>query len=93
VARPARFELATLCLEAAETILPNLARGSATGVLSAGWGNSAQLTFSLVFRVFLRFCRYFPQLVLHFRDSAVLCRERMNSSMGLTSISQNWDNP
>jgi hypothetical protein len=76
----------TLCLEAAETILPTLARGSATGVLSASWGNSPQPTFSFTFRAFLLFCRYFPQLALRFCDSAVLSHITTNSSGPLISI-------
>ena len=49
MARPAGLEPAPFCVEAAETILPNLARGSATGLLSASWGNSPQPTFSFTF--------------------------------------------
>jgi hypothetical protein len=59
MARPGRLELPTLCLEAAETILPNLARGSATGVLSASSGNSSQLTFSCFVRLFVASAAFF----------------------------------
>jgi hypothetical protein len=56
----------TLCLEAAETILPTLARGSATGVLSASWGNSPQPTFSFTFRAFLLFLPLFSATCVTF---------------------------
>src|SRR6266478_9586394 len=63
-------ERQTVCLEADRPLLPNLARGGATGAVSASWGNSPQRTFSFVFPDSLTFCRRFPQLALRFRDSA-----------------------
>jgi hypothetical protein len=49
VARPARLELATPCLEAVRTTLPNLARGVANRTESASWSNSGkQLSLSFV---------------------------------------------
>jgi len=74
VARPGRLELPTLCLEAVRTFLPNLARGNANGAVSASWGDSEQITFSFVFRLFHHFCRCFPRFVLRFRDSAATPR-------------------
>ena len=69
MARPEGFEPPILCLEADRTLLPNLARGGATGAVSASSGNSPQRTFSFVFPDSLTFCRCFPQLALRFRDS------------------------
>ena len=69
MARPARLELATLCLEAVRTTLPNLARGVANRTNSASWGNFPQPTFSFIGRPLLHNRLYFPQLALHFRDS------------------------
>ena len=63
-------ERQTVCLEADRPLLPNLARGGATGAVSASSGNSPQRTFSFVFPDSLTFCRCFPQLALRFRDSA-----------------------
>jgi hypothetical protein len=62
MARPEGIESPPLCLEAAEAILPNLARGSATGVLSASWGNSVQRTFSSFFAFFFAFAASFRHL-------------------------------
>ena len=59
MARPAGLEPAAFCLEAAGGILPNLARGSATGVLSASWGNSLQVALSFISSHFTRFCSIF----------------------------------
>jgi hypothetical protein len=70
MARPEGVEPPTLCLEADRPLLPNLARGGATGAVSASSGNSPQRTFSFVFPDSLTFCRCFPQLALRFRDSA-----------------------
>jgi len=68
VARPGRFELPTLCLEAVRTTLPNLARGVANQTDSASWGKFPQPAFSF-FRFHLpHFCRCFPRFALHFRD-------------------------
>jgi hypothetical protein len=61
MARPEGFEPPILCLEADRTLLPNLARGGATGAVSASWGNSTQTTFSVVFLDFPRFCCCFPR--------------------------------
>ena len=69
MARPARLELATPCLEAVRTSLPNLARGVANRTESASWYKFPQTTFSFICRPLLHNCRYFPQLALHFRDS------------------------
>jgi hypothetical protein len=70
MARPEGFEPPILCLEATRTLLPNLARGGATGAVSASWGNSPQPIFSLVFPDLVEFWRYFPQVALRFCDSA-----------------------
>jgi hypothetical protein len=86
VARPEGIEPPTLCLEADRPLLPNLARGGATGVVSASSGNSPQPTFSFVFPDSLTFCRCFPQLALRSRDSAVLSHITTNSSGPLICI-------
>ena len=70
MARPVGLEPTASCLEADRPLLPNLARGGATGAVSASSGNSPQRTFSFVFPDSLTFCRCFPQLALRFRDSA-----------------------
>jgi hypothetical protein len=46
----------TVCLEAVQTLLPNLARGVANGTDSASRGNLAQPTFSFFFLDFLHSC-------------------------------------
>ncbi len=69
VARPGRLELPTLCLEAVRSTLPNLARGVANRADSASWGKFPQPAFSFLCCRLPPFCRYFPQLALHFRDS------------------------
>ena len=69
VARPARLELATPCLEAVRTTLPNLARGVANRTDSASWGKFLQPTFSFLYCYVRQFCRRFLQFALHFRDS------------------------
>jgi len=54
--------LPTLCLETTQTILPNLARGVANEVISAGWGKSSQTTLSYVPRFFFTFAAFFRNL-------------------------------
>jgi len=68
MARPARLELATPCLEAARSTLPNLARGVANRANSASWNKLPQTIFSFICRHLLHICRYFPRFALHFRD-------------------------
>ena len=65
-------ERQTVCSEAARPTLPNLARGVANRANSASLGNSTQTTFSFVFRLFLCFCRCFPQVALRFRDGGAV---------------------
>jgi hypothetical protein len=75
MARPARLELATPCLEAARSTLPNLARGVANRGNSASWNKFPQTIFSFICRHLLHICRYFPRFALHFRDSHYRCVE------------------
>ena len=72
MARPARLELATLCLEAVRSTLPNLARGVANRTDSASWGKFPQPAFSFLYCYLLHFCRRFLQFALHFRDSIAI---------------------
>src|SRR5437773_5894410 len=69
MARPARLELATPCLEAVRSILPNLARGVANRTESASWANFPQAAFSFICLRFPHICVCFPHFALHFRDS------------------------
>jgi len=81
MARPARLELATPCLEAVRPTLPNLARGVANRTDSASWGKFPQPAFSFIRCYLSYFCRRFLQFALHFRDRQLtprpirVCRE------------------
>src|SRR3974390_1810592 len=68
MARPGRLELPTLCLEAARSTLPNLARGVANRANSASWNKLPQTIFSFICRHLLHICHCFPLFALHFRD-------------------------
>ena len=63
--RGSHHRILTVCLDAARTLLPNLARGVANGTDSASWGNLTQRTFSFVFLAPLRFCCCFPRFGRH----------------------------
>ena len=80
--RPGRLELPTPCFEAAGPILPNLARGSAIGALSASWGNSPRVTFSFVSPHFPCSCVGFLQVALRFRDRWNACRPSAHHTAG-----------
>src|SRR5260370_9184059 len=69
MARPGRFELPTLCLEAVRSTLPNLARGVANRADSTSWGKFPQPAFSFLHCCLPPFSRRFPHFPLHFRDS------------------------
>ena len=69
--RPGGFELPTSWFVAVRSTLPNLARGVANRTNSASWCKFPQPAFSFICCQLPHFCRRFPQLALHFRDSCL----------------------
>src|SRR5260370_34549550 len=98
MARPGRFELPTLCLEAVRSTLPNLARGVANRADSPSWVKSPHPAFSFLHCCLPPFCRRFPHFALHFRDSRLsrppelLCKllSALNCMMAVVRFFGRW---